>query len=436
MKYLCFIMFLFTVLYAEDVSTIIEDRKKVLRYGMDSEVISLIDQLTLEKDTELLEEITEEYRKSSNIKLKQLILSYFVNVERDALGDQVLLALADQAADESFVLALLNYVRSFKLTAASVHLDYYVEDNRPIVAAAAIKTVGELELAEKLPLLHDIFNEGDTDDAVQSEILLAFGKLKDKEILPLLIDILENTEEDRSNRWYACAALGEIGGDEAFNAVKQAFNDTDTILRTYALGAVSKFDNPEVEQIIIEEGLRDSFWRVRLSAIEEIEKKKFVSAIDALTYRAENDPEQKIRERAIQALGVIGGTSSNEFLSSVMLDEKKNPTIRLEAAKALIKSSDSSTEENLKELVKNEWDKKGSRLIEFVAKELSVTSSPGLESVFKQLLSHEDISIRIYAIRGIGLNNIVSMKPQLEQLDTEGSHPLIRKAAVTALEQM
>ena len=318
--------------YSQDITTLNEDRKNTLLYGIDSEVISLLDDLQDENNKDLFSEITDQFEHTSNIKLKKRIIEYFIALESNEIEDQVLDILYNDPVNEELILASLSYVQDFKIMDSESVLDSLVNDTRSAVAISAVKTIGELGLKERIPLLKELFEDDNTSDGLQSEILLALGKLKDESSLDLLIDLLEDPDEDRSNRWYACAALGEIQGERAFSAVKNALDDNDTILRTYAIAAAAKFTYPEVENILIHEGLRDSFWKVRLTAIEQIEKHMYRNAGGALRYKAAKDPENKIRERAVVALGTIGGAENFDFLKEMMLDEKESHSLRTAAA--------------------------------------------------------------------------------------------------------
>ena len=435
-RYIVALLLFVIPLYADDSNEPVDTRKETLLYGIDSEVISLLDDLKDKKNTEFKQDIAKQYNSTPNRKLKQAILSYFEAVDENPLTEQVITELSEQEENEAFVLSLLEFVRTFKITDAAPFLDYYAQDRRPIIAASAVKTMGELGLEEKLQLLQELFEDGDTADSVQSEILLAFGKLKNEDIIPVLLDILDDTEEDRSNRWYACAALGELGGDEAFESIKNALQDSDTILRTYAISAIAKFEKPEVANILIQEGLRDSFWKVRLTSIEEIEKHGYTAAEDALIYKAQKDPEQKIRERSMQALGVLRGTAGLDYLVKVLVDEKAAATMRIQAARTLIQNDVGEISNELNTVLVNDWDKKNSRLIEYIAKELSVVQGPGLSALYEKLLTNEDLNIQIYAIRGIAKNGISSLKPNIEALNTEKAHPAIKKAVTDAIEQL
>ncbi|MBI9099286.1 MAG: HEAT repeat domain-containing protein [Spirochaetaceae bacterium] len=413
-----------------------EDRIRTLRYGIDDEVVEIITSIRNEKNDSYNDELLNILIRTGNTKIILPILSFFEEQESDIAASYTLSVLKDAAEDyevnENVLTASISYSGTIKNTDAVEYLYKLSTFNKPSIAAAAIRMLGktgDTSFAEKfLERLQDDDYEDDEADLRESAILL-MGELQYKPAVPTLIDLVQDDSYSAMSRRFACDSLGKIGDEEAIPVLKELLNDPDSILRSYVLTSLAYFDNDEIEEILIQ-SLRDSFWRIRVAACKALSERGSESAVEILIYKAEKDPEPNVKKAAMAALSVIGGNQAWDFLSGYFGDNKNSDVFRSAALKALLEENASKATDSIKTVFEEEWEKENSWLFNFTCKELSTTESDSLEWFYSRMLDHKNYIIRIYAVRGIRLNNVISLYGRVKEIsDNEDENRQLRKEA-------
>jgi hypothetical protein len=111
-------------------------------------------------------------------------------------------------------------------------------------------------------------------------------------------------------------------------------------------------------------------------------------------------------------------------------------TYREEALLALCQSDLQRSLGVIAQVVDAEWSARDGKVVGFTARILSTQESAGLSGVLGRLLTHPDVGVRIYALRGIGKNRISSLKGKVRQLSEDDPHPAVRRTALSVLEQL
>jgi ferritin-like metal-binding protein YciE len=158
--------------------------------------------------------------------------------------------------------------------------------------------------------------------------------------------------------------------------------------------------------------------------------------VEIIIYRAKKDGEKKVRIAAFEALADIGDEKALAFLTEYLENERSPQEFRTLIASELIEKRLSSSLSSIEKVIAQEWTKDNSRLLDSLCKILSRTKAEGLEKVFEKMLEHRSFIIQIYAMRGIGKNSLSALKEKVEELTKENHHPLVRKNALSALENL
>ena len=290
---------------------------------------------------------------------------------------------------------------------------------------------GDTGFAEKfLQRIQDDDFEDDEDSLKESSILL-MGELKYKPSVLTLIDIVQDDGCSKVARRYACDSLGKIGDEQAIPILKDLLNDPDSILRSYVLTSLAYFDTAEIETILTQ-SLRDSYWRIRVAACNALSERKSTSAIDILIYKAERDPEANVKKAATSAIARIGGTKGWNFLIDFFADKKKSDVYRSVSLSAMLKEKPEKITDALKTVFEEEWEKESSWILNYACKELSTTESGSFRWFYNKMLDHKNYIIRIYAVRGIRVNNVVSLYGKVREIaDNEDENKQLRKEAAS-----
>jgi hypothetical protein len=266
-------------------------------------------------------------------------------------------------------------------------------------------------------------------------VILALGELAAADAVEPLIQLVGDGEEEAVLRRYACDALGKIGDERAVPVLKEAYRANDTWLRAYAVYALSQFDDPETGDFLMR-ALRDSFWRVRVSAAKGLADLGLGDAVPILTYKAERDPVTQVRVEAAKALAAIDSAEATTNLEELVSEPRTPLSLRVESIQALVESDLKAHLPFVMDTIAADWDDPDSRLVEEVCRMLSQQKAPELRKAYEMMLAHPSFVIQIYGVRGIAQNGFRDLTDELRALTAKGHHRSLRSTAVAALEQL
>lgn len=443
--YLTIIILLFSsYIFAEEIEkeitekdeliSITEERRETLNYGIDSEIISLLDKMKDEEDTTLADAVNEVFTGTNNSNILNACVNYFIKIKYADASETAENKIQNwEDEDFSTLSASLRYISEFPNDKSEeIILPLAKHDNKTL-ASAALTALGKCGSEKSADALLDFLEDDDFHEDLKPTIIRALGDIGSEKSIDILIDILEDVYEEKSWRWTSCEALGKIGHPDSLPVIRQTLQDKDTYLRAYAVKALAGFEDAEVEDELIQ-SLKDSFWRVRVSAAEALGERKSKNAVNILIYKAKKDPEPNVKIAAVKALGQISDAESMEFLRELY---KKNTTLaslRTEAVGIIIQEDLAASIDIITVVLAEEWEKETSPVLSYTCKFLSKAENQKLETLFERMLNHNNVAIKIYGIRGIQLNGFKSQKERLESLTKEGINNAVRKAALGALE--
>lgn len=421
---------------AEESSSITEEWRRVLLYGIDSEVLEVVGSLRKYQETSLNPELLQVLEDTGDAQLKEEILSFFGQSGFGDATDYAVGIVSDPYdTRESLVTAALRYLAAVKAEAGAAAVLELAQQGNGAMSRTAIRTLGSIGGAKHaqplLDMLQDVYASSDT----RSEVILALGELAAQEAVEPLIQLVADDEEEAVLRRYACDALGKIGDERALPVLKDAYGDDDTWLRAYAVYALSQFDDPETGELLMR-ALKDSFWRVRVSAAQGLADLGLADAVPILTYKAERDPVMQVRTEAAKALAAIDTAEAATNIREIVSDQRTPLSLRIEAIQALVEQNLKAHLPFVMETIGTEWDDPDSRLVEQVCRLLSTKESAELREPFEMMLSHPSFVIQIYGVRGIARNGFRDLTDELRALTAKGHHRSLRSTAVAALETL
>ncbi|HOV39144.1 MAG TPA: HEAT repeat domain-containing protein [Spirochaetales bacterium] len=424
------------VLYPEETS-VLSERREILKFGTEGEILDLIKKLQEERNTSLQEEIVQLLQARISSKLTQNIFEYLRVLEvNDPRAEQTALGILEthEEQDQDLLLSVLGYLGLPSVPAHPEAVLPLLEVQRRRVVSAAVRYLGAKGTEEVARRLIERFKEEDADEEIRCSILLALGELRSPVSVDFLQSILDNPDERIVYRRYACDSLGKIAAREAYPSIRKALEDSDSLMRAYAVSAIGSYPDPEVEELLLF-ALRDDFARVRAFAAEKLGNRKAESAVDILIYRSRKDADRQVRTASLKALAEIGTEKAVTFLGDLLLDEKASQELRIETIRLLLTYHPEKGKVPLKTLIEREWTKDNSRLLDEACKQLSLQILSGYEEFYLRMLDHRSFIIRIYGIRGIGRNQILQEKTRIERIAKEGATAQERKEAHAVLEQ-
>lgn len=424
----------------EKITSLKEDRRKIILYGIDVEVKELITKLTKEEidgfDNELKRLLESTYDET----IKIAIFEYFKIMGIGAGEDEALKIFdAIDYEDEystKYAQVVISYLSKINSNEAINRSKTLLDLEKNEIVISALKLLGENEVKEVENKLITMLKEDETDDFIYLEVIKTLGKIKSKKAIDDLIPIADDEDEETTVRNTVCFSLGEIGDPKAIDVLKRCFGDrTNFLLRKSALEALGKFETNEMEAILIS-GLRDPNWQIRDSAARKLGERQSKNAIEILKYKAEKDPEVKIRRSAIRALGDINSKESKEYLRDIYIDKKTAESSRIVAIDKLIENDVKWILPTIKDEYNKVKDDKRKPVMDNTIKFLSKKEFSGGEDFFSILLNSDNYLYRVYAIQGIKLNNHKQFKDQIKTMSTQDDNKNVKKQALSALEEL
>lgn len=169
-------------------------------------------------------------------------------------------------------------------------------------------------------------------EEVREAAARGLGRLRPPAALRPLLDVAGDPS------WLVRAAIIEAIGRypvrAAFEALRLALTDDHEKVRLASLLALAVRGEPDIEEILLVQGLGDSDLWVRYRAAEALGVRHAEAALSALALIAKSDHEPSfLRRIAIEALGQLGDLRAGETISELMWDH--NPDVSAAAAQAL-----------------------------------------------------------------------------------------------------
>ncbi len=425
--------------FEESSKPLKQQRIDIIRYGIDSEIIDLLKTLKKNKNKEFNEELLKLLQTTHNANLESKVIDLFLS-EKDPRAVQYAFSELKNNYDLSNEIQtqFISYISDYQTPEISSYLATLIHHDNTTISNAAIDALGKSKNDTYGSVLLKMLDDPTTSDTQKIHIIEALGNLKYKEAVPSISKYLKKDyTTNRSLKWKACIALGEMGDEKSLPTIVKLFSDNDPYLRNFAVQALRYFPAKKTEDMIIQ-GLRDSSWRVRVSAANSLGKMKSKKAVPILIYKAQNDPDvRNVRNAAIKALGKIQTKKALSFLQSFVLDSKAVYLNRNTAISVLAKDDLSGSLSTFKKLMDEEWNKTKSPLLDYTCKVLSTQKNPKLVKLYAKMLEYtKTMNLKIYGLRGIKLNKFISLKGKVEELTTDKNPQQIRKIAKDTLEAL
>ncbi len=423
-----------------DETSLYQEWSETLAFGIDSKVIELVSTLKDRRETGLNDELVERFQLSNSNELRRDIFGFFEEFEDPALEDEALdLLLYYYDYDNSIIRAAIGYLGSVELDApreAAQLLYDLIEEDNTAYSAEAVRALSSFGTDEDAEFFLDILeNSESTSGNLVEAILLALGDMKLSVAVDPLVAILEDEFQPMIQRQYAADSLGKIGDPEALPALRNALGSEENMLRAYAVSALSRFPD-EDNTGILQQALRDSFLRTREVALNGVASGKVVSALPAVRYMVQNDPEESIRRKAVTTLAELDSPEAWEFLQTHVANEKTPQAMRIQIIQLLVEHNPDGGAEILREIMQEEWDKENSRVLDSLAKAMSTADNTDFETFFVRMLEHPNFVIQMYGVRGISRSGLSQHREKIEALSEEGHHPALRREANSGLERL
>ena len=419
-------------------SSQIERLKRTLQYGIDSEVIDILPNLIAQRVTELAPSLTEILQRSTNDTLLEAALRYFRTLQLFVVEEQVLDILRDfERRTEKVLLEGVQYLKDSPHISADTLalLREMAFDERVVVARSALDAVGRHGTIDEGPYLVEIIDNGELPSDVRAGAILALGDVGYSEAGEALLAILADTSEEVYLRRYAATSVGKLQQADHLDRLRLYLNDSNATIRAHTVEAVGNYHQEGVTAIL-EEALRDSYWQVRLRALEALEGHKRGERVQrAIEYKVEFDPDNRVREAAIGLLSRDGGQEGYSFLRRIV----RYPTLalaqRVLIARILVEHDYEASKGVITEMVSAELSRRRPLFLAGLAREMATVDISGAIELYALFLESESRAVVSWGLQGIGRNNLHALEPQIVELQEKSGDVEIKRTAALVLER-
>ncbi|TVQ25713.1 MAG: hypothetical protein EA382_06625 [Spirochaetaceae bacterium] len=416
----------------------IDQWMETLRFGIDSEVESILTPIRQAGVTELDDALATRFSATRSNALRKAIIEHFTELDSAVIGTRVRSLLVDE---EGLPNDLLRVSAAYLSRVAGEESDALIDRYREIAlradtlsATVAIDAIGRsrTENAEKILIaLYDEVRDVDRRAAV----VRALGTVGARDAIDLLTRLATDEFESASLRHYAAESLGRIGSPDSLPVLSSLLSDPDAVMRAYATLALGFYPQGDSSHTL-QDALLDSFWRVRVAALQGIAEQKDPEAIPAVSYKARRDPERPVREQAITTLLAIGTDRALDTIAAIASDRRAAERERITAVTGLIERTADASIETVTRIVAEEWSLPNSRLLDAIGRAISVRSEAAFEPLATRFLQHENFIIRIYGMRAIGKAGLSEHADELRRIARANPPGLVRTTAVSALGEL
>ena len=368
-----------------------ENNRNTIRYGVPSEISTLLDTLLKNEDPRFTEEIYDLFQVTKSSVIKEKVLKYFTKAEDPCLEDYAVDLLNDPYDETSAVVkATFQYVSAVKTTAAIPAVITLIESENENYFNDAIATLGDIGGPEEAMFLVEYLEREDLSDAQRQTLMRNCGKMHAVETWDKLVDILDNDDENTFVRMYAAESLGLMEVEKSVPILVAHFDETDPNLRQYVIKGLSHFPNVVEAKATVIQGIRDEYWRVRQEAIRTVKENNTKDAVPYLIYRAKNDAEKVIKEESYAAIAALNTDEGNDFLITQLNDKKVADGTKKKIVEVLLKE-DHAGEKEIIELAKTvAEDDKRKDLRYAIAKEMVKNYKKSYDEVAALYLQSKD----------------------------------------------
>ena len=394
-----------------------ENKSNTIKYGVPSEISTLIDELIKNEDPRFTEEIYDVFQVSKNTVIKQKVLNYFKQLEDPCLEDYAVETLNDPYEERNdLVKACFQYVSAVKTKEAIPAVLALIEAENDSYFNDAIATIGEIGGPAEAMFLVEYLERDDLSDAQRQTLMRTCGKMHAVQTWDKVVEVAEDEDENLYVRMYAAEALGLMEKKESVPVLVELFSENDPNLRQYVIKGLSHFPNVVEAQQTILQGIRDEHWRVRQEAIKTVRENKMTDATQFLIYRAKNDSEKVIKDEAYNSLAAVNTDEGNEFMVNQLKEKKVGDSTKKKIVEVLLKEGHAGQNEIFELADECLKDDKRKDLRYAIGKELAKYENSAYDEICVKYLSSKDSTTQSLGLDIYKTNKFSSAVPVMRNI--------------------
>lgn len=420
--------------YSEDQTD--EDKNsEIISFGLENEIVDLISDLKSNSNTDYNEQLEELFFATRSNSIKDSILSFYSAQKNIAFVDWAVSVLDDPYEySKSIVLSVFSYLTILEVKEVAPQVRKILESENPDYRDKAIILLGKIGIPTDSDFLFEYFNSeisGDEKErlVIRQNIMKSLGEMRAENSWDQLYDIAQDQDENSVIRTTAAVALSKMKKIEAIDLLLQLLEEKDPLLRIAAIQGLSEFSGSEVTSAILQ-GFKDSYYKVRLEAINSAEKMHLLEAAPYLLYRAKTDPVEAIRFRSYEVLGLLNDSNGTKWLLEQFNSDTISDKSRVKAFSVLLEHNFDILTPSFYIVIKNILnDDKKKNLRYELGKLISKTDKIISSSVAEGFLLHTDTLTKSIGLDIYEKNRYTDLQPIIEKIAADEKQGALHRRA-------
>ncbi|BCR22220.1 HEAT repeat domain-containing protein [Borrelia sp. HM] len=401
----------------------------VISYGLDVQVIEIINSLKKSGDGEYNSLLKNRLQKTFNVDLKLSIFDLFLSLKYSGAVDTANYIL-DNYEINKYPNNLINlsilYLKEFSdKDSLKKKLINILQNKAGNVAAAAAYYLGELSSPEYSKDMMDVYDRYSGDDGVKSAILIALGKSSAVDYENRFYEISMDSYENSSIKASAIRALSYFTPEKITQNVGLYLQSSNNnyYIKSAILEALSR-DISAKSKEILQDFLRDSDENIRVSAVNAIKGHGDIVSKEILTYKIKSDPSLKVREASAKVLIDMG--SGYEGIQDIMFDSILERDFKLNMFGYLLDKDVSSALSIALKLLEKENINKPSKVLIGIAILLSAKKG-NFDDFYSKIINSQNINLMNLAVKGAAYNKSSLLSGRLQEIKRTTNSTYLRK---------
>jgi len=418
-------------------------RYNTIKYGTETEIVTLIQTLKTEGADYLDSEIASLVENTRNQKILTGAFSFFGEREKSGLENRAMRAIQERDEEKNdTILAAIDYLGKVKAQNAAPVLKKLIDGNEKRFMNSALRSFGRISGAggnsdsaaggsnDAAEYLVDLYKSGSADDENRREIITALGAAGSAGAVQFLAGIASNNDERVSLRMTALESIAKIGDPGGLDAVIACISASDSNLRSTAVTALGPFSGQTVDQAILD-AFRDSYYRTRIAAAQASRQRKLAAAVPYLKFRAERDENPNVKDDSIRALGAIADGDSVKILEDLFTERKNSDRVRITAGEMIMQIEPEKFLDRFVAELDEAKRKKQNALYNGLLKVIGETKSSNMDAITRRLMQTSGVVEKSYALDMAVNNRLTSLADDIRTLTTDKNESLAAKARRT-----
>lgn len=423
------------LLWGQTTNSLEDDRRQILKYGIDPDLIELMGTLKQEKNTQFLPELKQIFKQTKNSVLQEQIVLYFLDLKQTGLEEETVALLANpDSKANSLLLSTVSYLTEVKAQVSKERFVTLMDDKNKTLALASIRALGKLGATDQAKKLIEKLQSTETDPDFKPDLIWSLGEMKALEASEALIKEYDSSDSAPLIRQSILDAFGKIAAPQFWPIIEKALGDPNVLVRSKAFSCLAGYPSqPGLADYLIT-GLKDAQPQVRQATAEAAAVLKPDSLKDILIYRIKRDPEPKVRTASLKALVQYDQGSWKDAIFEILLDKKTDPGLWKETLILMLDKKPDGIKDVVQKVIDRDKSDKLAVTVPQIAVLLLGQKDPGdMKDFYGKLLLSVNPMTRSFVLRAINVQGLKEFSETIKTISSKDDDATVRALATSIL---